>query len=278
MVKKIEFDEIGYWSEVKLEIIRRYAKEYSTILSKQPSLRHYYVDAFSGAGRHRRKGTGESVEGSPLVALGISPPFSGYWFIDLDAQKIEFLRKLIGDRKNVEVRTGDCNTVLHAEVFPSLSYESRARALCLIDPYGLHLDWSVLEEAGRAGTVEIFLNFPVADMNRNVFWKNPDGVDPQDIERMNRFWGNNSWRDTVYSRSGNLFGDEEKVSDNADVAAAFQKRLREVAGFKYVPNPLPMRNSQGAIVYYLFFASPNPTADKIVRHIFDMFRDTGRVT
>jgi hypothetical protein len=35
-------------------------------------------------------------------------------------------------------------------------------------------------------TVEMFLNFPVADMNRNVFWRRDvDNVDPGDIERMN---------------------------------------------------------------------------------------------
>ncbi|HUB66873.1 MAG TPA: hypothetical protein VL981_05250 [Candidatus Methylacidiphilales bacterium] len=30
-----EFDEIGYWSEIKFDIIRDYAKAYSTILAKQ---------------------------------------------------------------------------------------------------------------------------------------------------------------------------------------------------------------------------------------------------
>jgi hypothetical protein len=40
-----DYDEIGIWSEVKLDIIREYAVAYSTILSKQ-RLRHIYVDAF----------------------------------------------------------------------------------------------------------------------------------------------------------------------------------------------------------------------------------------
>jgi hypothetical protein len=36
-----EFDEIGYWSEVKLEIIKKYAAAYSTILAaiRSPSWR-----------------------------------------------------------------------------------------------------------------------------------------------------------------------------------------------------------------------------------------------
>ena len=59
------------------------------------------------------------------------------------------------------------------------------------------------------------------------------------------------------------------------VVNAFRHRLREVAGFKYVPEPMPMRNSKGAVVYYLFFASPNRTGGKIVTDIFDKYRNRG---
>jgi hypothetical protein len=46
-----EFDEIGYWSEIKLEIVRDYASTYSRILTSK-KLPHIYIDAFAGAGRH----------------------------------------------------------------------------------------------------------------------------------------------------------------------------------------------------------------------------------
>ena len=49
--KAVRFDEIGYWSEVKLDIVRKYVKAYSTIMAKQASIRrHIYIDAFAGAG------------------------------------------------------------------------------------------------------------------------------------------------------------------------------------------------------------------------------------
>jgi three-Cys-motif partner protein len=46
------FDEIGYWSEVKLEIIKEYASAYSKILGSRrgPELYHIYIDAFAGPG------------------------------------------------------------------------------------------------------------------------------------------------------------------------------------------------------------------------------------
>jgi hypothetical protein len=46
-----------------------------------------------------------------------------------------------------------------------------------------------------------------------------------------------------------------------------------VAGFKHVPKPLPMRNSRGVIIYYLFFASQKPVAMHIVQDIFNRYRE-----
>ena len=51
------------------------------------------------------------------------------------------------------------------------------------------------------GSIDMFLNFPVADINRNVLWRNPEGVDTADIDRMNAFWGDNSWRRLRIPRS-----------------------------------------------------------------------------
>ena len=89
---------------------------------------------------------------------------------------------------------------------------------------------------------------------------------------MNSFWGDETWREVAYEKVSNLFGevDLEKVS-NPRFAAAFGKRLKQVAGFKRVPEPLPMRNSRGSTVYYLFFASQKDTAEHIVSYIFDKF-------
>lgn len=67
---ELDYDEIGSWSEIKLEIVRKYAAAYSTIMAKQPSIKkHIYVDAFAGPGVHISRATGDFVLGSPLNAL-----------------------------------------------------------------------------------------------------------------------------------------------------------------------------------------------------------------
>lgn len=268
-------DEIGPWSEVKLEILKRYAVEYSKILSNQrdPSFFHVYIDAFAGAGYHLSKTTGEMVLGSPLNALKVHPPFREYHLIDLDGDKITGLRELVGHRPDVHLHHGDCNTVLLKEVFPRVRFEDYRRGLCILDPYGLHLDWQVIEAAGTMKSVDVFINFPVYDININVLHRDVQSPSLLHIGRLNAFWGDESWKQYAYEQtSPDLFGhiDLEKVS-NTKFAEAFRQRLVTVGGFKRVPEPLPMRNTKGSIVYYLFFASQKGTADNIVKYIFDKF-------
>ncbi len=272
------FDEIGYWSEIKLDIIKNYALEYSKILSNQknPRLHHAFIDAFAGSGKHRSKTTGSEVPGSPQIALDIEPPFKEYFFIDIDGAKVAELRKIASARPGAYVFQGDCNAVLLEKVFPMVRYEDYRRGLCLLDPYGLDLRWQVIETAGHMRSIDMFLNFPVMDMNRNVLWKNPAGVDQSDIERMNAFWGDDSWRAEAYRKQPNLFGEIVATKeDNLTIAAAFKKRLLTTAGFRLASEPLPMRNTIGATVYYLFFASQSPIAGRIMRYIFHKYSRRG---
>jgi three-Cys-motif partner protein len=270
MVTEFRYDEIGYWSEIKLSIIKEYASAYSTIMSSPArgplQNRHIYIDGFAGAGVHVSKVSGNFVHGSPLNALLIEPPFSEYHLIDLDKGKAANLRKLTKGREDVFVYDEDCNPLLLTRILPRVEYKTYRRALCILDPYGLHLDWKVIEMAGKLGTVDMFLNFPVMDMNMNVLRRNPEGVEPAQAKRLTAYWGDDSWKTAAYS-TDNLFALEEK-QDNLAVATIFRKRLKEVAGFKNVLEPVPMRNEQGGTVYYLFFASAKATANTIVRDIF----------
>jgi three-Cys-motif partner protein len=233
-----------------------------------------YIDAFAGAGKHLSKATQEFVPGSPLNALAVQPQFREFHLIDIAPDKIENLRELIGPRKDVFIYQGDCNEILLKNVFPRVRYDQYRRGLCVLDPYGLHLDWKVISTAGQMKSLDMFLNFPVQDMNRNVFWKDPEGVDEAQIRRMNLFWGDESWRNVVYETKWNLFKVPEK-EPNEVIAEAFRLRLKELAGFERVPEPLAMENSKGAILYYLFFASQNQTAEKIAREIFAQYRKRG---
>ena len=278
MSKRVHFEEIGGWSELKLEILKKYADAYSKILSAKRQLPffHVYVDAFAGAGKHLSRATHELVPGSPLNALAVQPQFREFHLIDIAPEKIESLRALVGSRKEVFIYQGDCNDILLNEVFPRIRYDQYRRGLCVLDPYGLHLDWKVIAAAGRMKSLDVFLNFPVQDINRNAIWRNPERVRPEQVDRMNRFWGDESWRDIAYGTRPGLFGPMVEKEPNEVIAEAFRLRLKERAGFNCAPEPLPMENSKGAIVYYLFFASQKRTAEKIARQIFSRYSKNRR--
>ncbi len=155
-----------------------------------------------------------------------------------------------------------------------MTYEKYWRGLCLLDPYGLDLKWEITQKAGEMKTMDLFLNFPVMAMNRGAIWQIPERVPEKEFEKMISYWGDDSWKEVVYERVPFLWGCEErKIPGNDAIVAAFQKRLKEKAHFEYVPEPIPMRNSKGAIVYYLFFASQKPVATKIIEDIFAKYRD-----
>lgn len=277
-MKKLKYDKVGYWSEIKLDIIKDYASAYTTIMAKQknPSFTYIYIDAFAGSGQHISRKTGEFIAGSPLNALNIKNPFHKYHFIDLEDAKVVELERLVGERENVWVYHGDCNKILPKEILPYVDYKKYCRALCILDPYGLHLDWKIIEMAGKMKSFEIFLNFPIMDINMNVLKHDQTKVTQDQLDRMNAYWGDESWREVAYVRSSQMalpgFGEarDDKASNKA-IEAAFRQRLKSVAGFKFVPDPMPMRNSNNVILYYLYFVSQKPVARNIVTHIFKKY-------
>src|ERR1700674_4024969 len=85
--KHLKLDEIGEWSELKLDILKKYASAYCTILRAR-NLHPIYIDGFAGAGTHIRKKTKELVPGSPLNALNLEPAFEELHLIDSDENRV----------------------------------------------------------------------------------------------------------------------------------------------------------------------------------------------
>jgi len=187
---------IGPWSEIKLEIVKKYLSAYTTVL-KNTKLHFSYIDGFAGAGQHFSRENLRVIPGSPLIACQIEEPFKKYVFIEIDEKKtlhLDVIKQQFPDL-DIEVKAGDCNPLLIEEIFPQITFENYRRALCLLDPYGLHLDWSVVEMAGRSKVIELFINFPIMDMQMNVLWtKRISEISPSQVIRMNKFMGCESWK------------------------------------------------------------------------------------
>ena len=244
-------------------------------MSKQPWCKGYvYIDAFAGAGKHISRRTGEMIPGSPLNALEVKPPFTEYHFIDLAEERAEVFQQLAKENPSIHSYHGDCNKILRTEIFPTLTFDTFKRALCILDPYGLEdLKWETIETAAKLKTTDIFINFSIMGVNRNLLFEDLSKAKPEDIERMNAFWGDESWKNLLFGERETLFGEirHVRIEDYHVLAKEFCKKLKR-AGFNDVPEPILMRNKRGGPLYYLCFASQKSVAKDIVNDIFTKYR------
>ena len=109
----MKLDEIGIWSEIKLDIIKEYANAFTKIMKSQEWCKGYvYIDAFAGPGVHISRRTGEFIPGSPLNALEIDNPFTEYHYIDIDKEKKE-----IPEIPLEVLREALVNAIVHRDYF-----------------------------------------------------------------------------------------------------------------------------------------------------------------
>ena len=176
---------VGPWAREKLDALGQYLNYYTTVLKNQGRwLRGtIYVDAFAGPGvsRVRRKATApqaaslfepastdpaqvEYLKGSPRVALDIANPFGSYVFIERDPDRIKELNALADEyagKRTIEVKQGDATAGLQTWLTSGIHWRTH-RAVVFLDPFGMHVPWSIIEELAKTKAIEVIINFPLA--------------------------------------------------------------------------------------------------------------------
>ena len=116
----------GDWTEDKLEALRRYFSAYAKALKNQKFAK-LYIDAFAGTGeRTETRSTVENQDflfgkdqpevtaskaGSVRIALGISPPFQKYIFIERSQARVDELNKLRADFRLAKSMSGEVTPI-----------------------------------------------------------------------------------------------------------------------------------------------------------------------
>ena len=274
---------VGRWTEDKIRAVEMYAKAYAVIFAAEAQryLHPIYIDAFSGSGLKESKETGNKIEGSPLRVLSIEPRFQEYHFIDADPERIAILKNevrkyesQIGQKLPVEFYVNEANQLLQEKLLPAVRYEDYRRALLFLDPYGLNVQWSVMELAGRMQTIDVILNFSIQALNRNFFPPTRRGLTQKQKAKLDVIWGN-GWEDDLYAPSPqeDLFLEEEHEKiPYGEVVNKFGERLVARAGFSFSSNPMLFKADRNQPLYYLLLASNNPTAKKIMDGIVTRVR------
>lgn len=264
--------EIGPWGIVKNEIVEKYCKAYLGVFKYQNWAETCYVDVFAGAPYNSLRGTGSQVSGSAVRALDLEPSFNEYCFIDVDEVKALALENECARRPNARVIHGDGNQYLRDRMIPRLKANPKLRTLILIDPYGMEIAWDTIVALGQIGHSDVIINFPTMDINRNALRRKIEAHHPTQAARMTNLWGDDSWQDAFYAPSAqmSLFGEPvptEKTATNQIVVGAYCDRLRDHAGFRFVSDPIGIKNSRNSVLYYLILASPKAVGKRIMKDI-----------
>jgi three-Cys-motif partner protein len=273
----------GGWTQRKLYVLKKYLQAYTKIFKRNPRAQYYsitYVDAFAGTGTLRRPALGglakllpellenekEFRKGSVRRALEVDPPFDKYVFIEKDAKKCSELRTIaVGfPNRNVKIINEDANGAL-LEWCRNLNPKSE-RAVVFLDPFGASVKWEVIAALGRTRAVDLWVLFPYSAVNRMLVRnrKPPKSW----AQRLTFVFGTKDWERQFYSTTVfrsilDLTQTVESIHKSADhriITDFYVKRLRQE--FVAVSDPFPMHNSNGSLMFMLFFAAANEHSAK----------------
>ena len=283
----------GHWTDKKLELVHKYLQAYTIIFNKNPKaqkLYTIYLDAFAGTGYRNlhpahdenlllelgEEETQDFLKGSARIALEVEPPFKEYVFIENDptcASELENLRtEFLATRPNIHIYNENANSFL--QTWLQRTNWSATRAVVFLDPYGMQVDWEIIELIGQTKAIDLWLLFPLGvAVNRLLTKSAPPPKKWADA--LTRIFGTDEWQQAFYPRKKQLtlFGEEEVQAKQANFEAIghfFLQRLQN-AFSAVAPNPFVLTNSKNNPLYWLYFASGNPkgapTAVKIARDI-----------
>ena len=274
------YREVRLWTQEKLTLLSEYLNAY-VIATKRA--REYgnisYVDLFSGPGQDRLKETGQIFNGSPLIAMNLSPGFTSLLFVDSDPENIGSLQTWIsrlGLQKEADAIAGDCNQKIE-EVIQLLPKDGPC--FFFLDPPSPVLDWRTIVHIAdvRVGyrrlRPEQFILFPY---NMGLVRLMPFSAPPENI-----------WGPTTEEQISRVMPDPLKwrlVYEDwrKGKYEAQQKRRRFLylywmglkgLGYKHVLGPRLIKTPDGLPLYDLFFTSDNDAGRNIMRDIFNKPRD-----
>ena len=153
-MKKIFGKDIAQHSEIKLKCIQQYLSAYSNIITYAKWYKEYcFIDGFAGTGYCKSKKTSNIVHGSVVIALNIKPPFTRYYFIDLDQDKVQELESLKAayPHLSINVFQGDCNVKID-DVLKEIG--NNVPFIALLDPQAGDLYWDTIAKIAQKNKAE----------------------------------------------------------------------------------------------------------------------------
>lgn len=267
----------GPWTEEKLAILKKYLDAYTTAL-KNKSFRLIYIDAFAGTGEVELtsvdEGKKEFIEGSAKIAMDVDEkPFDEYIFVEKDQDRCIQLNSLkeANKNKNIQIENEDANNFLQ-----NLQKDWRHyRGVLFLDPFATEVEWATIKKIASFEALDTWILFPTSAIARMLPKKRePDNISQKWVNRLNRIYGDESWRD-LYSISPqlSLFGDEEQQRPEGidGLIEIYKSKLDQLFGDRFLNQSRALKNSKNSALFEFLFCVGNPNgigpARRIAEHI-----------
>lgn len=254
----------GSWTEIKIEILETYTKQFLRVFKNQPNQKLLYFDGFAGSG-DIEIGLGNEVdkhviEGAATRIMKIDKPrrFDIYYFVEKKKSLAEELAKKLKhdfpDQKCFVVPE-DCNVkLIDLAKFLRSSKGKAYMVLGFIDPKGMQLEWASLEIL-RGLPIDLWILNPTSGTNRVLVRKGE--MDESWLKRLELFLGmkRDKIKDHFYSKRANLFGDLDVIKESDPINKLHELYAKRIAGniFKYVSNPKVLRNNSGSPLFHFLW-------------------------
>lgn len=281
----------GRWTEAKLSALTAYLGSYTQALKNKPFTLHY-VDAFAGSGTFVTTGDVAKTErrGSASIALDF-PGFHRYTFIEKSAKRCRSLRSFIDSAgcRNASVFEGDANSHL-VRLCRETNWRN-SRAVLFLDPYGMQVEWSTLQEVARTRAIDVWYLFPLSAVTRQLA-RSEHKLDADKRRSLTKVLGTEEWQQDFYDQDPcpDLFGNTivERHASSRAIADWSTGRLKTL--FPIVEGPALLRKSaigrpgSGPPLFALYFLMANPGASaarlakRIAGGVFSKLKRDGSVS
>ena len=288
----------GSWTEEKLNAFEKYVNAYLTIMNKyrgQYDWKLIYFDGFAGSGSRNENTSSEDnqlmidlIDEHQIAAEELTPykgaaervlniaqdGFDFYYFIDKDAASSFQLQEILTPYqkgKRLEFRHSDANTEV-SKLADAMHKNSKLKALVLLDPFGMQVDWSSIERLKGTST-DLWILIPTGVIVNRLLDRK---CKLTHIEKLTSFFGKDEafLRNYFYNirQETTLFGDTEVVEKVQEpirmIANLYIQQMKTI--FKYVTEePLVLYNTRNTPIFHFACASNNESAVKIAHEIIN---------
>lgn len=264
----------GSWTEIKLDILKKYLSFYTTAL-KNKKFELLYIDAFAGSGTRTERipespifdETEQKIvyDGSTKIALDVIPKFDRYLFIDNNPKRYDALNIIKDSHPDIKITVtkDDANKVIQEIAKKPIWNSNKYRGVIFLDPYGNHVEWKTLEAISSTKSFDVWFLFPISGVYRQAS-HDFNKIENYKKENLNKMFGTASWENAFYKQSeqsgqSDIFGesgDKKERIKVEEIEKWVKNRLKEC--FYYVSSPLPLPQ-KGAQLFSLFFCVSNPS-------------------